>query len=123
MNINATLFIQAINFFIAYVLFRVILLRPAYDAIEHQRSYYASLQDQVLEGQEQLAQKQERQRSYWVQLHTFYEKNKPVIPDKTILFEGIAPVVRVKMFSEKEFIKSQDDVARLIVDRLKSEMS
>ena len=33
-NFNATIIIQAINFFIAYLLFRFILLKPAYAAIK-----------------------------------------------------------------------------------------
>lgn len=34
MNINFTLVVQAINFFVAYKLIRTLLLRPAVDAIE-----------------------------------------------------------------------------------------
>lgn len=102
MNINATLIVQAVNFFIAYLLFRFILLKPAYYAIEQEQAYHESLQEQVEQGQEQFYEKQKQQKKQWLRVHQFYQKNKPIVPDSSEIFQGLCPPLTLDYLSDKE---------------------
>lgn len=97
MNINATLLVQAGNFFIAYLLFRVILLKPACRLIDQENSYNESLQEQVQQGHEQIEEKKALQKKQWVTVHQFYKKNHPIIIDRYRFFQGMSINVPVSL--------------------------
>lgn len=102
MNINATLLVQAGNFFIAYLLFRIILLKPACEVVDQENVFLNSLHEQLELGQEQFEKKQLLQRKQWLQVHEFYKKNQPIMPNKQMVFQGICTPIFIEPFSDQQ---------------------
>lgn len=117
MNINATLLVQAINFFIAYLLFRIILLNPAYQAISEDNAHHESLQEQIESNQGQLDEITKLQKKQWVQLHQFYTKNKPTLLEDR-LFKPLPQTLKLAAPSAKEFSLIQENLTSLLVRQL-----
>ena len=73
-NINATLIIQAINFFIAYFLFRFILLKPAYAAIGQQAAVKASLEQLIVDDKRLIEKRRQHMAAQWLESYAFFKK-------------------------------------------------
>lgn len=99
MNINLTLIVQAINFFIAYCLFRFILLKPAYGTIVEEQETKASIEQLISDHQKLIERRRQEMIQYWRESSTFFRKNMPIPIDHIALFKGTYPKIKLK--SEK----------------------
>lgn len=118
MNINATLLVQAGNFLIAYLLFRLILLKPAYAVIEQEDAVRDSLEEEIMHGQEQLNDKKEFQKKQWLQVHQFYKKNQPTLPEQQMFYQGMRSSVSLESFSHQEVDLLARELSSAIVERV-----
>lgn len=118
MNINATLLVQAGNFFIAYLLFRLILLKPACAIIEQEDAARDSLEEGIAHGQEQLNEKKEFQKKQWLQVHQFYKKNQPTLPDQQLFYQGMRSSISIESFSHQEVDLLARELSSAIVEHV-----
>lgn len=118
MNINATLLVQAGNFFIAYLLFRIILLKPACAIIAQEDASRDSLEEQIAHGHEQLNEKKELQKKQWLQVHQFYKKNQPILPDQQMLLRGVHSFVSIESPSDQEIDILARELSSAIVEHV-----
>ena len=66
MNINATLLIQAFNFYIVYWLLRIFLFKPAIKAIEEEKARKMGMLDSIDQQKKSIeVQERERQRHWY----------------------------------------------------------
>lgn len=96
MNINATLFVQAANFFIAYLLFRFILLKPAYAEIKQDADERALLEDLVATDKRQVEQERQMQRNAWHQFHQWCGDYLPRLISPPGFFRVTVPKIQIK---------------------------
>jgi hypothetical protein len=118
MNINATLLVQVGNFFIAYFLFRIILLRRACQVIDQEDAYRESLNEQIMHGREQFDEKKALQRKQWLQLHQFYKKNQPTLLDHQVVFHEGGSFVSIEQLSMQEIETLAHQMSTTIVERV-----
>jgi hypothetical protein len=77
--INITFFIQAFNFFIAFVLIKYLLFRPALLQIKAEDLFQETLINSVQESQSALAQKEQVLRNQMQALRSYFATHAPSI--------------------------------------------
>lgn len=117
MNINSTLFVQAVNFFIAYLLFRFVLLKPAYKTIEQEDQHYKSLEELVMQDQALLEEVKQKQIDQWQACRDYCKNYVPEIYKRAILFRGIGPKIAYAPVSEQELRVLKTNLIKAIISR------
>ncbi len=115
MNINATIIIQAINFFIAYLLFRFILLKKAYAAIKEDDRAKASLEQLVADDKRLVEQRRQETLDQWHASYSFFKAHVPKPTDKIALLRGVVPKIKPKPIDDAAMKEMEDRVAQAIV--------
>ncbi len=88
--------VQAINFFIAYFLFRFILLKPAYSAIVEEQETKTSIEQLISDHQRLIERRRQEMIQYWRESASFFRKNMPIPIDHIALFKGTYPKIKLK---------------------------
>lgn len=108
-QVNATLFIQIINFLIAYVVLRVVLLRPAVAVLEVKEKQRTDMRDVIASYYLLVAREKDTLQELWQQGNAFYEQHGPGDPDqRATLFTGLFP--------EREQLQIPDELVALLVE-------
>ncbi len=118
MNINATLFVQAINFFIAYLLFRFILLKPAYHAIVQEQEDQGRLEGLVAGDKKSLEDTRKKQTARWLACQRYCKKYLPGQINEVELFRGITPKISVHAPSSRELSSMTERISQTIIARV-----
>jgi hypothetical protein len=80
MNINATLLVQAFNFFISYWMLRFFLFEPVISIIEHEKAQEIAQLDIIDQQKKSLEiQEKERQR-HWYICQEYFNTQQPYQP-------------------------------------------
>lgn len=79
MNINLTLAVQAINFFIAYVFLSKMLLKPGLDVIRAEAYDRDLLRKKVIAEQENLAKMHDYKLEQWRSCQSYFQLQRPKI--------------------------------------------
>ncbi len=115
MNINATLIVQVINFFIAYFLFRFILLKPAYTIIVEEQETKALLEQLISDDKRLIAKREQELQEQWRENYVFFKKNLPEPLDHVALFKGTAPKIKLPSLDQTGLVEVKDNLVSLIV--------
>lgn len=118
MNINATLLVQAVNFFIAYLLFRFILLRPAYTLIRQEEHDQNALEGRIVSEKEMLVHMHKDRIAQWRACQQACEPQVPGMPIRAKIFRGIVPIVAIPMVSKQERRNLVDRISHTITSHL-----
>lgn len=110
MDINATIVVQACNFFIVYWMLRLLLFKPVITIIEHEQAQENAMLDVIDQQQKSLEiQEKERQR-HWYTCQEYFALHQP-------------PLLKEMSFSDEKTeldIKasdiSSDTVAQIVAD-------
>lgn len=82
MNINATVFVQAFNFFITYWMLRLFLFKPVITIIEHEKAQEIAKLDIIDQQKKSLEiQEKERQR-HWYICQEYFNTHQPYLPQE-----------------------------------------
>ncbi len=109
MNINATLIIQAINFLIAYLLLRTILLKPAIHVIQADQLAQDNQHKAIAEGEKRAAQKeQEKEKAWRGYQYYFLEKTPEVIKPELMVFQRISPELKRPVVADEVILQLID---------------
>ena len=96
MNINATLVIQAINFFIFYMVFSKFLLKPAIAIIRHDEQEQESVKNVISQQEQSLMLKEKERQKHWHNCRVHFKKNRPPIDmPQWFIFKGLTPDVEL----------------------------
>ncbi len=79
MELNITLCIQIVNFFIAWLLLHVLCFKPAIQYMQTQQKASAKLLEAIAIWQARIAQKEYDINTIWCNLHLFVQHHKPDI--------------------------------------------
>lgn len=119
MNINATLFIQIINFGVAFLLFRFLLFKPAMAIIEQERVHVDSLNKLVETDRAHLEERRKQVREQWGDARKYFEGHVPE-PVSVNFFRGIAPKITYTPPSSAVLAKETQVMTKSIVDLIGS---
>lgn len=76
MKLNGTLFVQMINFAIAYIMIRYFLLKPLIPIILRDRKKVVDLSYAISNQKETLDRLDLQQQAQWLELQTYTDRNK-----------------------------------------------
>ncbi|MGE0207156.1 MAG: hypothetical protein AB7R69_04905 [Candidatus Babeliales bacterium] len=95
MNLNGTVFVQIINFFIAYIIIDRILLRRAIFFIQKENADQASLMKDIQQERDIVEQKQRIKDNDWLHFCKEFGKKspgQPVFPSAQEFVQPLSPV-------------------------------
>lgn len=102
MNLNATLIIQAINFFVAYILLRSLLLKPAVAAVQQERAQSGELREAIDHNHTLIDQKGDERNQQWEECHQMYTESKPAVEEQELyVFKQLSPDVEYPEISQE----------------------
>ena len=111
MNINATIIVQAFNFFIVYWMVRLFLFKPIIAIIEHENAEEQGLLDIINQQQKSLEiQEKERQR-HWYICQEYFNTHHPYRPAD--FFFTPEKIEKTSIITHK---LSPDDIAQMAAD-------
>jgi len=119
MNVNATLLVQIGNFYIAYLLFRHILLRPGYQVLLEKESHRRLLEDTVLKGKQIVENGRQKQKEAWAAFRDWSKKQLPVPLDRSAFFRGISIQIAPQKVSDTQKDKARTQLANAMLSTLK----
>ena len=119
MDINATIFVQAGNFFIAYLLFRYLFLKPAYQELCADESHRHSLEDTVAHDKRSVEKERQRQRDAWSRFTGWCAEYLPLVKSRRSFFRGISRALTIKSPSKSEEKAVRDKLVRAMAQAFK----
>ena len=81
MNVNITLLLQCINFFITYLFLRYVLFKPAIKIILHEEDLSAKTQHEIAQQEASIAEQFHIRQLSWQEFKKHCQFNKPIQED------------------------------------------
>ena len=119
MNINATLLVQAINFFIAYLLFRHIFLKPGYQELQEKKAHQASLEDTVAHDKRAIEETRQKQKDAWLIFRKWCSEYHPSWISKIFFFRGITTPIKPKKIEKEQKERARDQLVETMITMIK----
>src|SRR5579872_4472939 len=110
MNINATLLVQIVNFYLFYHLVRFFLFKPAVAVIDSENNEMALLTGLVDQQKKSIEIKEKEHQHFWVTVQGYFKKHQPVLTHQLASS-------RSGFFADEAVVvgPSDEDVASLII--------
>jgi len=119
MTINGTIFVQAVNFGIAYVLLRELLCKPAIEAIRTEQQVEQTLHGAIEDKKTTLQEKQVELYQQKLTGHRHFIKNRPNIKDLDLfVFSHITPPVVQAPIEEQQIERLTKQMTENLVKRM-----
>ena len=111
MDINATIVVQAFNFFIVYWMLRRFLFKPVIIIIEHEHAQENGMLDVIDQQQKSLEiQEKERQRR-WYSCQEYFASHRPLLIKESLFCDE-----KSELDTLKTTVPSTDVVDRVVAD-------
>ena len=116
MELNVTLFIQMINFFIAWFILRVLYFKPAIAFLDQQQEEHDQLIATLRRWQGGITLKEHEIAHVWSALKLFSKDHKPdsLHPD-FFIFKDIAPAFEQLSVDKKQIDRLTKEVKQIII--------
>jgi len=120
MNINATVFVQAFNFFVTYWMLRVFLFKPVITIIEHEKAQESAKLDIIDQQKKSLEiQEKERQR-HWYICQEYFNTYQPYLPQESSSTDDTKNnIEEIDKLSLENIARIIAEVASVIEEKLK----
>lgn len=115
MTINGTLFVQMINFLIAYLLIDRFLLRTAVKVIQHEHTEYNQLISDVKQEQENVSKQAAKKINEW---HQHQEQFMQYIPQKVVVLMPKIPELKTVSVSSEAIQKMVPALTEIIEEKV-----
>lgn len=120
MNINLTLIVQAIHFFIAYWMLRRFFFRPAVAIIENHNAVRNSLLSLISQQEQGLEIQKKARQHQWHECQGFFRSNRPIVESgRFITTNSSVPYVMYKQISDAEIDQQTFDIKKTIEEKIK----
>ena len=117
MNVNATLLIQAINFFIVYWLLRTLLFKPVISVIDSELSHKASLFELIGNKKKNIAAQEKEHERLWSVCRQYCRAHSP-----DIMYQQIRVVVSPPEMVTAALSHEEQEVVSDIYKRLEEKI-
>lgn len=114
MELNLTLFVQILNFFIAWFLLRILYFKPAIDFIDCRKKEYDQLIDRLHHWQSIMASKEQEINRLWGGLKQFGQEHKPPVATKGVFQAQYNPSLQVDTIDQKQIDLLVEEIKELI---------
>lgn len=120
LNVNLTVLVQIVHFFIAYYLLNYFFLKPGYKIVVAEAYRSKQLRSRVIARQELIAHKQSYKANRWKLFKDFFAQQKPQMsreyaPSSTPLSRTSAPEI-----PQKELVAVAKTIADALVSKVQS---
>ncbi len=116
MELNVTLFIQMVNFFIAWFLLRMLYFKPAIAYLDQQQKEHDQLMASLHRWQNEISHKQEEVDQVWYALKSFSKEHKPATLDtNAVIFTHIAPELEQPSVDKRQIERLTKEVKQTII--------
>ena len=124
MELNITILIQSINFFLAYTLLRYFFFKPIFAVIKQEEDVLHGLKQQITVLQDAIYGHQQQKTQDWQRGKVLLKQRVPCVTEESLfVFKKVAPEVKVLPFDAKaikEFgQKAQDHLIQRIQHDIK----
>lgn len=120
MNINATLVVQAFNFFIVYWMLRLFLFKPVIAIIEREQADENAMLDIIDQQQKSLEiQEKERQRHWYVCQEYFTAHQPQLVKELPLVDHREISVTNIPELSPDAIAHITADVRSVIEEKIK----
>lgn len=105
MNINATVIIQAFNFFIAYLFLRVLFLKPAVVVLKQEKAQLDGLVTQLSEKRKAIIVLEQTKKEQWLKAQEQFRIHVPdVLSRELYFFQRLTPE-RTSIVADDHLVK------------------
>jgi len=119
MKVNFTIFVQAINFFVAWFILNRLLFKPAIKFLKGEELKEKSLSDNIHTKQTELDSKREEKQKTWEKYQAYFSKNCPVVePQGLYKIEDLQKEPEIIDLSKQEIDNLKQHMERTLVERL-----
>ncbi len=115
MNVNATLIVQAINFFIAYLFFRTLVFKPGCQILEKEQHEKDSLQNSVDSKTAAISSQEEKRDQQWDRTYRSFKKQIPVQPNRVDFFHDLTPAIKVGSITKTRLDRATQNTVEALV--------
>jgi hypothetical protein len=119
MNVNATLIVQAGNFFCAYLILRYWLFKPTLAAIKEQEDHEESITMLIEKTRLAVLNKAQERDDLWAACYKHFQKQSPASANmQDAILRNITPDLEPNIIAQDEMDRLIDKGANLIATRL-----
>jgi Tfp pilus assembly protein PilO len=119
MNINFTLIIQALNFFVAYLVLRYFLFKPTVAVIEQERAEENGLKKAIKqEAETNLALIQNNKLEWQIYQKEFLARLPNVSISDLFIYRDLAPAIKAPQADTHELNQLQQEVVQGIIKKV-----
>lgn len=119
MNINFTLIIQALNFFIAYLILRYFLFKPTVNVIEQERAEENGLKEIIKQGVETNSALTDQNKLQWqIYQKEFFVRLPNVFISDLFIYKNLAPAIKAPQVKSSELTQLQNEVVQDIIKKV-----
>ncbi|MFC1845686.1 hypothetical protein ACFLX2_01005 [Candidatus Dependentiae bacterium] len=120
MGINATLFVQAFNFFVAYAILRTLLFKPAFKALQQEDKEKDHLKNLIKERETTLEETSEQKDLAWQKFQGDFAQAAPPVRQARISNPSVEPALPPEVLTEEQVESLAQDIQRAVVKRVKT---
>ncbi len=117
MNINVTMVIQAINFFIAYWVMRIFLFKPALQVIQGEQIQQTRLNTIIRQQEQSITIKEDERQKHWQACRDYFRDNKPFIDLRKLAIKEI-PEVSLPVVRQELVDKLADETQQVLIQKI-----
>ncbi len=119
MNVNATLIVQAGNFFCAYLILRYWFFKPILAAIKEQEAHEESVNRLIEKTRFVVLSKTQEREDLWAACYKHFQKQSPAsLNAREAILRNITPDLEPSIIEKDEMARLIDKGANLIATRL-----
>lgn len=117
-DINATVIVQAFNFFIAYLILRFFLCKPAVKVIEQEQVETEHLQSLTEERTQILAQTVAEKEAAWKDFQVLFSQEVPQVTRRHMEKSGVEPVQTIDHLDEQQLAQLSQALQHEIIEKV-----
>lgn len=116
MEVNITVFVQMINFIIAWILLRIFYFSPAVHALDIEQREHERVMDKKHKWQNYVSTKQQEIESRWHMLKRFSKQHMPDIHHQDFfIFKDVADTIEMPHIDKKKMASLSHEIADAII--------
>jgi len=119
MNINATLIVQACNFFIAYVILRMLFFKPVVAALRQDQAHLDGLVGQLTEKRKLLLALEHSRQEQWQQVQQEFSSHVPDVTTTDLyIFKGLSPQRQITVLDDLHVKQLEQELSAIIIKKV-----
>lgn len=118
-DINATLIVQSFNIFVAYVLLKKLLFKPAIQALQQEHQEREHLKSLVSQRESTLAKTEEKKQFAWQEHQMLFSQSSPPARPARVIPPHVESIEEPVVLTDNQVESLAQDVQRVILKKVK----